>query len=306
MAYRRKFRKFKRKFRRKGRKYKGRGRKVHYKVSKQRFAPRWADCALTKLETECINVYNSNPSDAGYFFACNNTDSNISLVSDASATGDAIRLRIVPFINSGSPAVFGSCYHCGPGPETSDLTCTLPTFNSISPRYTGFRVMAAVFRVTIRPADRGANAEGTPFAATAPPMLLWHFPYQNNDNDKGNFWDERAFTLTPILKPENVNSLKYSGVKRLQGFGAQRSQVTKKFVWYPWKIYGMTRQQWLSDPKAFFYVDEDDTTPEYAAKHHPYILFGVADYNKDTVRDWQTDIKVKYYIRWEGQKFLTS
>lgn len=286
MAFRRKYRKRKRfsRGKRKG--------KVHYKISKKKFAPRWADCALTKFKSVCTNVLNTLNSQAS--FNCGNTDSTISLVNDAAASGDVIRLSLVPKLDLTLPnARYGHVISMGATASSpSPLTCTLPTLDNLDTRYTGYRVMCVKYNVSIRPRDSAAVISGSP------PLLLWYFPYQLNATNEGNYWAENAATLPVLLKPENVGNLKYGGSRKIAGFGG-KAYTTAKFVWYPWKIYGKTRQQWLSDSRAFNVIGSEP-------QMKPYVLFGVADYSSENIRTWQVDIRATYYIRWEGQKFLNS
>lgn len=322
MAFRRSRRKFRRRTRsyakrRSSRRFRSR-RKVHYKVSKRKFSPRWADCALSKLYVQCFQVNNPNPytgsvPPTGPFFDSLNMGATIDAVSVADARptipsrGNLFLLDIVPFINTTDTQniVIMKTIRMGrasvsPTFTTADVTCTMPTVPELIKRYSGYRVMCAKFKFTVRPADASVTDADTGVPQTAAPLMLFGFPYQSDSVTHGNYWQGETTNTNPQLNVERIKNLKYAFTQKIQGFGTQKATMTKKIVWYPHKIYGMSKQQWLADEHALCIAGASPSI------HQPKICVGVADYNPTLTRRYSVDVAATYYVRWEGQRFVTN
>lgn len=181
------------------------------------------------------------------------------------------------------------------------ISYEFPEMKTTGLRYIGYRVMGVRISVTFRAADNTAN---TSFAA--PPYFVTGVPYQMDDPLKGNYWNGEsnlnANGVDVYLTYRDVGNLRHGFSRRVKGFGSNSGgEKTFKFMMYPWKVYGMTRQQWLNDPKAFREINESYASGE---KYTPYFVMSLADYNPGTQRPYNWDYKYTVFLRWEGQKFL--
>lgn len=275
------------------------------RLSSKRVRQWYPDLAYTKYTFTDYGVWKCDNGTSTFPFKMANTDSefgpknnNVVDPTDPAARHYYHNFFLNPRINSATLTDFGyntlidSVVSATEFPQSG----WLPDIKTTCLRYYGYRIMGVSVKVTFR----AAEADGAS-SFTAPPYIITGVPFQMDDASKGNYWLGKSTTtqnaVTTNLHFDEVGNLRHGFVRRSRGFGGSTGQKTVSFMMYPWKVYGMTRQQWLNDPKAF---NKCDTPVQY----NPLLSLALADYNHTVARQYNYDFKYTVYVRWEGQKFI--
>ena len=175
-----------------------------------------------------------------------------------------------------------------------------PDIKTLCLRYVGYRVMGVKVTMRFRPGDTQTGNTGDAF-----PYVVSAIPHQKDDRKWGTYWDGKS----DVTQNDELDVLTHAHVKnvsptrtvrRVKGYGAKSGgEVTCTWMMYPWKIYGMSKMQWLNDPRAFMICDDVN-----ASAYEPILSVALADYNKSFNRTYSFDYSYTMYIRFEGQKFL--
>ena len=274
------------------------------KLSTRRYKQWWPDLLYTKLAcgergvlgtTTSPSMCMSNPSDR-----FGPTDA----FSLSTNKAHFLNFLLCPSMYDHQDSTIGYITELSPTPTAAlnyPTGYTFPEMRTTGLRYIGYRVMGVYVSITIRSADDTGNAN---FAAA--PFFVTGVPYQTDNGLKGNYWDGKSVitrnAVSSTLTYTDIGNLRHGYSKRVKGFGASSGgERTFRFMFYPWKVYGMTKMQWLNDPKAF---REINTSYGAGAKYNPTFTFSVSDYNLSNQRKYSFDYKYIVFIRWEGQKFL--
>lgn len=212
--------------------------------------------------------------------------------------------RIMNLVNSGNTHIGEqrSLYHSASAADTQYYSHQFPDVRTLCLRYIGYRVMGVKVTLRFRPGDITSNNSGDAF-----PYSICAVPFQHDDVQKGTYWNGKS-QWTANEKIEDITFQQFKDIsptrfmRRVRGFGAKNGgEVTFSKMLYPWKIYGMTKQQWNNDPKAFMQCDVDYIR---SVKYFPMFAVALADYNPSFPRVYSWDYTYSMYIKWEGQKFL--
>lgn len=175
-----------------------------------------------------------------------------------------------------------------------------PDIKTLCLRYIGYRIMGIKISMRFRPGDTTTNT-----AADAFPYVVCAIPYQTDDRKWGTYWNGKS-TVDQNGEEEDLffthvkNVSPHRTVRRVKGFGAKSGgETTITWMMYPWKIYGMTKQQWNNDPRAFMICDDVN-----ASAYNPQLAVALADYNMSFNRTYSYDYTYTMYVKFEGQKFL--
>ena len=274
------------------------------KLSSRRYKQWWPDLLYTKLACGERGVLNTPTATA---FGMGNPRTRFGpfdLFSSGTEKSFYHNFLMCPDMYDNQPSTVGYISEISPSPTAAISYPTayqFPEMKTTGLRYIGYRVMGCYVSLTIRSADDTSN---TSFAAA--PFFVTAVPFQTDDGLKGNYWNGKSTVtqngITTILTNTDIANLRHGYSKRVKGFGSNSGgERTFRFMLYPWKVYGMTKSQWLNDPKAFREINKSYSV---GAKYSPQFTFGVSDYNVNTQRHYNWDYKYIVFIRWEGQKFL--
>ena len=274
------------------------------KLSSRRYKQWWPDLLYTKLACGERGVLGTPTSPSMCMSNPGDRFGPTDVFSLSSNKAHFLNFLLCPSMYDHQDSTIGYITELSPTPTAAlnyPTGYTFPEMRTTGLRYIGYRVMGVYVSLTIRSADDTGNAN---FAAA--PFFVTGVPYQTDDGLKGNYWDGKSVTtrnsVSSTLTYTDIGNLRHGYSKRVKGFGSSSGgERTFRFMFYPWKVYGMTKMQWLNDPKAF---REINTSYGAGAKYNPTFTFSVSDYNLSNQRKYSFDYKYIVFIRWEGQKFL--
>lgn len=276
------------------------------KLSSKRFKQWWPDLLYTKFKSRVQGIYDiGSPAIVMDKLYMSNPKSNYgpwNATANASQTnGQLFHLFFLnPNMYSTQPSALGthSCLFPISG-SSVPITADFPDMKTTALRYIAYRTMGVKITCTFRNTD---NDNSTTLSSY--PYFITGMPFQNSEPTLGNYWQGYSLTNTNGVSADltfsDVANLPHGFVRKVKGHGAKGGGVkTVSFMMYPWKVYGLTRQQWLNDPKARMLINDPNT-----GKYYPYFSMALADYNPNYQRTYCMDYSITVYVRWEGQKFL--
>lgn len=305
MAFRKRRRSKRMYFRKRGMRRIGRRRTSRKKLSQKRFKQWWPDLLYTKLKASVPGNYwvdqvvQTVP-------MMSNPESSFGPNNQYSTTGQAQQLfhawLLNPDMYSTQPSLLGNSVVLRTSPsavQNFPYNAVFPDMKTTALRYIAYRVMGVKITMTFRCSDltAGENPGSWPYFITG-------LPFQSDDTTLGNYWNGQSQTTVnntlANLTFSDVANLPHGFHRKVKGQGAKNGGVkTISFMMYPWKVYGMTRSQWMVDPKARMIINDVN-----AGTRDPFLVIALADYNPTTQRTYSFDWTYTTYLRWEGQKFL--
>lgn len=168
-----------------------------------------------------------------------------------------------------------------------DYGCAIVGTEPYADRFYRYRIMGIKIVATVRTPDISASVPN------AAPLQVFGFPFQRDSTALSNYFSGDGTSMTPTLTVGNMRNLKYAFSRKIKGFGSN-SQTTYSTYWSLPKIYGMTKDQWKAASGATGTIDA------VGPSHSPFFCIAAMDYNASNVRQYALDLKLTYYVRWEG------
>lgn len=185
-----------------------------------------------------------------------------------------------------------------------DLIQVMPTgLNVLRSTYIKYRTMCACYEITFRNSDDNDNA----FKNHA--FMICGAVFQNTDVNRSNYWNGNNSNgpgdVKTVFTCDNLKDHMGSQAfcRKYKGFNGKGQKVLKLVV-YPYKIFGMTRAQWLASehPNISQFIGNAPSLGD-----EPFlgrVCVTCADYSNSLVRKVSIDLKVKYYFRFEGTRIV--